>query len=314
MSFAMNTRGTRETWRRLAVLVTVLGTHAAVLVMCCPDDFWQGSPRLTIPVTRGLVLVVAFAPDDAALATGDSDGMVRLWEPASGKAIRGWHAHAGFINALSYSADGTTLATGGSDATAALWDTATGQLRVRMKGHPGGVVGLFFAADGGSVTTLTVHHDGAGWVWERRTWDTSTGTETVASVEPHGRPPTVSPDGKTVARHRHGEVHLFAGTTDEFLRAIAGHPDQLNAVAFSRDGRLLASAGNSTAGSCEHPIPWKNGDVRVWDVQSGERLARFHRHWQPVMDVAFSHDDRTLASASYDGTVKLWDVGGLRPQ
>ena len=67
------------------------------------------------------------------------------------------------------------------------------------------------------------------------------------------------------------------------------------AVAFSRDGRWLASAGGDTT-------------VRVWDTSTWKRRRTLRGHTGLVMSVAFSHDSRRLASGSRDHTMKVWDV------
>ncbi|HLK22248.1 MAG TPA: c-type cytochrome domain-containing protein [Bryobacteraceae bacterium] len=108
-----------------------------------------------------------------------------------------------------------------------------------------------------------------------------------------------SPDGKILALAGYKEVRLVDSATKQELAKLAGPADTVRAVAFSKDGKLLAAAGG---------LPARSGEVLIFDVAQRKLLHTIHGHSDCIYGVAFSPDGRSVATASYDKFVKLFDI------
>jgi WD40 repeat protein len=81
------------------------------------------------------IVCMAYAPDGRFLATGDVDGVVRLWDPETGKLLRALTGHQSAVRSLGFTPDGRELASGSSDGTIVLWDMA-GAMPPKAGGMP----------------------------------------------------------------------------------------------------------------------------------------------------------------------------------
>lgn len=94
--------------------------------------------------------------------------------------------------------------------------------------------------------------------------------------------------------HRSGIVLIISLENGELLRAIDAHTGPALALAFTPDGRLLSGG--------------LDGIVSIWDAESGNRLAMFEEHERAIECIAVSPDGTRFATASADGTIRLWDT------
>jgi WD40 repeat protein len=115
----------------------------------------------------GFVSGVVFTPDGKALLTASGDGVIRVWDPATGKELRRLGEHKGGVLALALTRDGRTLASGGADRAARLWDVRAGKELRRLRRQPTDVSAVALSPDGGLLALA--HPDSPGEYLRSRT-------------------------------------------------------------------------------------------------------------------------------------------------
>ena len=241
--------------------------------------------------TFGGVLSVAFSPDGKLLATGDTNGEIRLRQVADGQPVLTCKGHTNWVLSLAFSPNGSVLASGSTDQTVKLWDVSTGQCLYTLQEHSHEVWSVAFSPDGDLLASAS--DDQTMKLWSVRTGQclrTFQGhTSWVLSV-------AFSPDGQTlVSGSDDHTVKIWDFSTGECLKTFHGHLDGIRTIAISPDGQMLASGSEDKT-------------VKLWNVSTGECLETFQGHSNEVYSVAFSPQGDFLASSSFDKTVRLWDV------
>lgn len=249
-------------------------------------------------------LSLAFSPNGEMLAEGNEKA-VHLWDVSTGRELRTLVGGNGAVGSVAFSADGNVLASGNWSGTIKIWKVATGQelrtLAARSGGH---TVSVAFSSDGKKLSGAIDR--------TIQLWDVATGTEVrafdalkgVSILEPTSV--ALSRDGRTLAAAMESEkghigIKLWNVETGAPLGALQSHSKAVQSVAFSHDGKRLASAG------------WDN-TTKLWDLTTDRELITLEQGYNSrvydhaVMSVAFSPDSSKLASGSLEGLIVLWDV------
>ncbi len=226
----------------------------------------------------------------AGFADGDSAGVV-VWDVATRKVKQTLRPGFVAVSNVCFSADGKYLACACNEGVV-LFDTVTfhRQLFVRGEDHPM----VAFSPDG---RLLAIQASESGVV---RLWNIVTNRElAIPSVRDPSWVPfvTFSPDGKRLvsAGSRLVRIWNLAGAREK--QTLFGHSGGIPGLAFSPDGRLLASTS-------------KDQSVRLWDLASGRTVRELRGFDGVPQSVAFDPDGRFLATSEYigSGRVEVWEV------
>jgi len=269
-------------------------------------QLWTVSPaglvELGLPLTghTGPVLSVAFSQYGRTLASGSSDDTARLWTIPPDLLT----GNASPVTSVAFSPRGHILASGLLDGAIQLWNLADpthpAPLAVPLQGDDGSIKSVAFSPNGRILAAGTAN--GTIQLWDI----TDPVAPTLTQRRPSGTPGIVD----SVAFNQSGQILAAGSSTDGTIQlwdigdpaqpTLLGRPlqaGQVLSVAFSPDGRMLASAGGQGIQL------WNIGNIASHPTPEFTRLTS-----SIVWSVAFSPDGHVLASGSTDATVRLWNV------
>jgi eukaryotic-like serine/threonine-protein kinase len=298
-------------------------------------DLANRSTRMTLRGHASFVWSLGFSPDSGTLASAGWDGSVRLWDVAQTSSSRVSEERPHPL-AIAYSKDGRTLVTGSKQIE--LWDPVTFEhLSTLADTNIGEIYVLRFSPDGKQLAAAG--RDGVLKVWDTENWTERFSHERLGGVWALA----YSPDSSTlVSGGKNGQVDCWNAFSGEHAHTLPQLMDYVQSAAFSPDGKTLVVAGRTPdpKRNMIHLWEWKqrrlqralptgeggrilfspdgktfvrgssatDGRVQFWDADPPKLRAETRGHTDMVWDLTFSPDGRTLATASWDGSVRLWHV------
>nr|MDT0656634.1 pentapeptide repeat-containing protein [Micromonospora sp. DSM 115978] len=301
----------------------------------------QSTLVLALAGHGGIVRSVAWSPDGIRLATAGDDDTARTWDPEAGTEVAVLTGHYGPVNAVTWSPDGTRLATASADGTVLIWDSTTAAVVATLVGHAGPVTALAWSPDLWCIATGGEDHT-------VRLWDPTTGTETAILTDHRGtvRSLAWSPDSMWLAS-ADAEKALHFRRRDTGAVAYSRTHSEISSVAWSPDATQLATAHAAGTASLwnivapdddgskpdvprtDRPLPvlvvtgpshWSilqattnsgkaadPADVEASATLPGS-IGSLTGHASNVTSVAWSPGGTQIATTSYDGTARIWDV------
>ena len=292
-------------------------------------DAATGELLETLTGHTGVISGLAFSRDDQRLfSSGGEDKMVKVWDPLTRREVVTLRGHTLFCHCLAASDDGLRLASAGKDKTIRIWDATPVQGDDgKIQSADSGLKHAATAQGQRGLDSLTLRHDSEVWsvayspdgrylasaCWGNRTvriWDLRTGAAPRIITLPSDIMIlfhlAFSPDNERLAvaaasSDREAVVNVWETATGrEVFEPLREKRSVPFFVTFDPTGRFLVREG------LKHT-------VQIHDAKTGEVVGIIGRHTLQIWGMAFSPDGKRLATASNDGTVRLWTWDPTRP-
>jgi WD40 repeat protein len=249
---------------------------------------------------RDRVAGVAITPDGRTALSVSWDGRLIVWDAATARERLNVRAHEHGVSAVAV-LPGDEIAVSGSDSRELkVWDIATGKESLTFKGHSLAVSGVVALSDGRHVVSSAYEaFDDIEMGDAIRIWDSSSGRELAALHGPRDRQVeakqlVADPAGRRVAVTEGSTLHVWDLETRRLVLTLESQ-GQTWFMSLALTSTLVLT-GDS------------DGTISTWRLAGGERLRTRKAHASEITALCVTPDERLVASASRDTSVRLWDL------
>ncbi len=250
------------------------------------------------------VYTVTWNPDGKQLAATGGDSTLKIWDGATGKAIKTIIGPVPELStrwspSVSWSPDGRKIVSNSNDPNGHLrvWDTTTGKLIYSIQAHSS--YGL-----GGAWSPNGKHFGSSGGDRAVRIWNATTGKKELEMRHGHyAYCMAWSPDGTKIASGSYDKtLRVWSADTGKELNRFTGHTGVIRGFSWSPDGTKLASGGGEGR-------PTNDRSLRIWDLASNKLIYQIDdAHSRDVARVKWSPDGKKIASTGQDNVLRIRDA------